>query len=179
MLSLRHNTIWLGLALASLWACSDDNKAQKATDPSLESDAGESDADGDEADAGTAAAPAEHPGDKDKTILPIVFVHGFAGSASQFDSQAQRFVANGYPPNKLAAFDHDGAGADITGYAGGLDKVIDETLSKFGTDQVFLIGHSRGTSVSVSYLSDAERAKKVAKVILIDGAPCAVQVPVR
>jgi pimeloyl-ACP methyl ester carboxylesterase len=161
MLSLRHNTIWLGLALASLWACSDSDKTDKTDDPAVESDAG-ADAD----------VPDEHPGDNDKSILPIVFVHGFAGSASQFDSQAQRFAANGYPPNKLAAFDHDGAGLDLTGYTAGLDKVIDEMLAKFEVEQVYLIGHSRGTLVSATYLGNPDRAKKVAKVILIDGGAC-------
>ena len=33
----------------------------------------------------------------DDVALPIVFVHGFAGSAQQYESQAMRFVANGYP----------------------------------------------------------------------------------
>jgi pimeloyl-ACP methyl ester carboxylesterase len=168
MLSLRHNTIWLGLALASLLACSDDDKSEKGTDPVTESDAGD-----DESDAG----PAEHPGDKDKSILPIIFVHGFAGSASQFDSQAQRFVANDYPPNKLGAYDHDGAGLDIPGYAAGLDVLVDEYLAKFGVEQIYLIGHSRGTSVSNSYLSDPARAKKVAKVILLDGQGCTASIP--
>jgi pimeloyl-ACP methyl ester carboxylesterase len=166
MLSLRNNKIWLGLALAALWACSDDDKSKDTEgDPSVEGDAGS-----DESDAGSD----EHPGDSDKSILPIVFVHGFAGSASQFDSNAQRFVANDYPPNKLSAFDHDGAGLDIAGYANGLDTLIDAQREKFGVDQVYLIGHSRGTAVSVSYLSDAARAKKVAKVILIDGSGCAM-----
>jgi pimeloyl-ACP methyl ester carboxylesterase len=164
MQSLRNNKIWLGLALAALWACSDDDKSNdRDKDPSVAEDAGS-----DESDAG----PTEDPGDKDTSILPIVFVHGFAGSASQFDSNAQRFVANGYPPNKLSAYDHDGAGVDIAGYANGLDAIVDEQLEKFGVEQIYLIGHSRGTSVSSSYLSNPDRAKKVAKVILIDGQPC-------
>lgn len=167
MLSLRNNKIWLGLALAAVWACSDDDKSKDTTgdkDPSVEGDGGS-----DESDAGSDETPS---GDDDKSILPIVFVHGFAGSASQFDSNAQRFVANGYPANKLSAYDHDGAGLDIAGYATGLDAVIDEQLAKFGVEQVYLIGHSRGTSVSSTYLGDPARAKKVAKVILIDGRPC-------
>jgi pimeloyl-ACP methyl ester carboxylesterase len=145
-------------------ACSDDDKSDTSTDPSTKDDAGG----GEESDAG----PAEHPGDKDTSILPIIFVHGFAGSASQFDSQAQRFVANDYPPNKLAAYDHDGAGLDIPGYADGLDKVVDAAIQKFGVEQIYLIGHSRGTSVSITYLSDPARAKKVAKVVLLDGQYC-------
>ena len=46
----------------------------------------------------------------DDVALPIVFVHGFAGSAQQYESQAMRFVANGYPQDRIVAYDHDGAG---------------------------------------------------------------------
>ena len=84
----------------------------------------------------------------DDVALPIVFVHGFAGSAQQYESQAMRFVANGYPQDRILAYDHDGAGIDIAGYADGLAEVVDEALAGFGVDQVYLVGHSRGTFVS-------------------------------
>ena len=109
--------------------------------------------------------------------LPIVFVHGFAGSAQQYESQAMRFVANGYPAERILAYDHDGAGMDITGYTQGVAEVIDGALTEFGVDQVYLVGHSRGTSVSTAYLRDPARAAKVAKYVAIDGAPCPDVVP--
>lgn len=171
MLTLRANKIWLGLAFVGLLACGDDGDSEKSENPSTMADAG-----GNE-EAEKDAGPVEHPGDSDKSILPIIFVHGYAGSASQFDSQGQRFVANGYPPNKLSAFDHDGAGMDIAGYASTLDTLVDAAIQKWGVEQIYLIGHSRGTLVSSTYLSDAARAKKIAKVILIDGAPCTVAPP--
>ncbi len=113
----------------------------------------------------------------DDVALPIVFVHGFAGSAQQYESQAMRFVANGYPEDRILAFDHDGAGVDIPGYADGVDEVIDAALAEFGVDQVYLVGHSRGTFVSDLYLSDPARAAKVARYIAIDGSPCPDVVP--
>jgi pimeloyl-ACP methyl ester carboxylesterase len=109
--------------------------------------------------------------------LPIVFVHGFAGSAQQYESQAQRFEANGYPPEHIVAYDHDGAGVDIGGYVQGLAEVVDRTLADTGADQVYLVGHSRGTFVSSAYLSDPARADKVARYVAIDGAPCVDVVP--
>ena len=42
--------------------------------------------------------------------LPIVFVHGFAGSAQQYESQKIRFVANGYPAERIVAFQ---SGVDV------------------------------------------------------------------
>jgi pimeloyl-ACP methyl ester carboxylesterase len=115
----------------------------------------------------------------DDVALPIVFVHGFAGSAQQFESQAIRFAANGYPQERIVAYDHDGAGLDIAGYVNGLDDVIDATLERFGVDKVYLAGHSRGTFVSSSYLGDAARAAKVAKYVSLDGSACPTAVPCR
>jgi len=111
--------------------------------------------------------------------LPIVFVHGFAGSAQQYESQAMRFVANGYPADRIVAYDHDGAGFDIPGYATGVDEVIDATRARFGVEQVYLVGHSRGTFVANDLLSDPARAAKVARYVAIDGAPCSPAVPCR
>jgi len=103
---------------------------------------------------------------------PIVFVHGYSGSASQFESQAQRFIANGYPLNYLYAFEHDTSTSTTTVIAAqavALDAFIDDVLAKTGAKKVDLIGHSRGTTVSHTYLSDTARAAKVAHYINVDG----------
>lgn len=39
--------------------------------------------------------------------LPVLFIHGTSGSASQFQSQAQRFLANGYTMDHLDAWEYD------------------------------------------------------------------------
>ena len=112
-------------------------------------------------------------GSIDYSVRPVVFVHGYSGSASQFESQAQRFLANGYPRTYLAAYDHDtgGAGpedlAPVTNAA--LNEIIDGLLRMSGADKVDLIGHSRGTAVSFIYLSSPERAAKVAHYVNVDG----------
>lgn len=41
------------------------------------------------------------------TALPIVFVHGFVGSAAQYASVAKRFVSNGHPADRIRAFEYD------------------------------------------------------------------------
>ncbi len=38
---------------------------------------------------------------------PIIFVHGLAGSAGQFESQGMRFSANGYPDEYVKTFEYD------------------------------------------------------------------------
>ncbi len=108
-----------------------------------------------------------------EVALPIVFVHGFAGSAQQYQSQAMRFVANGYDPERIATYEHDGQGLDVAAYAEGVDPVVDGARTEFESDKVFLVGHSRGTRVSDIYLGNPARAAKVAKYISLDGAGCA------
>ncbi len=109
----------------------------------------------------------------DNSFRPVVFVHGFSGSASQFESQAQRFIANGYPPEYLAVYEHDtGTGAPAPeNQTDGLDEIIDALLQATGQDRVDLIGHSRGTRLSQAYLSTSERAAKVAHYVNVDGFP--------
>lgn len=109
---------------------------------------------------------------------PVVFVHGGSGSASQFESQAMRFMSNGYPKDHLYAFEYDtsnglafleGVPAEVLA---GLDALIDEVLAITGKDQVDLMGHSLGTVVSQTYLTSEEYgADKVARWINLDGFP--------
>ncbi|MBQ0777684.1 alpha/beta fold hydrolase [Halopseudomonas laoshanensis] len=113
-------------------------------------------------------------------VRPVVFIHGGAGSASQFESQAQRFIANGYPRDYLATFEYDTSAIDSDDYLAmtdarnaGIDAIIDQLLAISGADKVDLMGHSNGTRVSLTYLSDPQRAAKVANYVSIDGTPAA------
>ncbi len=187
---LPANTKWLLTAVVMLGlACSDDSSGSEGqpnegeVDASAPEDASKPDPKPEPDDE--EKPPGENEGGTDPLdplpedlTLPIVFVHGFAGSAQQFQSQAMRYIANGYPPERLRAYEHEGAGTNVAGFLDPLDAIIDEQRTKFKTDKVFLIGHSRGTSVSLMYLSDATRAAKVEKYIALDGAGCAsISVP--
>ncbi len=142
-------------------------------------DSGTSTADDTIADSGTSADSASSSDDDASTdeettvadLRPVVFVHGGSGSASQFESQSQRFMSNGYPLNYLAAYEHPtGSGApDPANQIDGLDEIIDAALDETGADQVDLMGHSRGGGVCFYYLeSSPERAAKVAHYVAID-----------
>jgi hypothetical protein len=108
-------------------------------------------------------------------IKPIVFVHGFAGSGAQFESQAMRFESNGYPANYISAYEYDSAGGLAPQFPpasvlDGVDQVVDAALKNTGANKVDLIGHSLGTRVSQAYLrSSPERAAKIAHYVNIDG----------
>jgi pimeloyl-ACP methyl ester carboxylesterase len=111
-------------------------------------------------------------------VLPIVFVHGFLGSGQQFEAMALRLTSNGYPEDHIEMFEHDslawGTGDDpaITEPVWGrIDGLVDELLERTGDEQVYLAGHSQGTSVLQGYLdSSPERAARVARYVNLDGA---------
>ena len=182
-LSLSAALALLGVPMFA--ACSDDDDASSEAAVSTEAGSGGAaqGSGGAQASAGRAAAGesgSQKSGGTDpeaplpsELTLPIVFVHGFAGSAQQFDSQAMRYVLNGFPADKLYAFEHDGAGTMLGDFVTSLDKYIDDVLKKHDAKQVYLIGHSRGTSVSSMYLSNPEQAAKVKKYVAEDGAGCA------
>jgi pimeloyl-ACP methyl ester carboxylesterase len=107
------------------------------------------------------------------SIRPIVFVHGFFGSGSQFETQAKRFASNGYPASYIEANDYDSLFFNNSReqvYAA-LDARIARLKAATGATQIDLVGHSLGTSISQEYLrSSAARAANVAHYANLDGA---------
>jgi pimeloyl-ACP methyl ester carboxylesterase len=117
-----------------------------------------------------AALPAAHAGQKsgaqgfEEPALPIVFVHGFTGSAAQYETQALRWASNNYP-NVVTGIDRQTTTNEE------VDAFFDAVMAETGADQIYVVAHSQGTSIMVSYLnSTPERSAKVAKYINIDGA---------
>src|SRR4030042_2911470 len=102
---------------------------------------------------------------------PIVFGHGMAGSADQFELQAMRFASNGYPACFISGFEYDTTMTSIEAwfYVENLNKHINDVLDETGAEQVDLLGHSMGTMVSQDYLSFDTYAAKVAHYVNIDG----------
>ena len=124
-----------------------------------------------------AASPVQaggsHPPRHAAKLRPIVFVHGFFGSGSQYETPARRFASNGYPARYVEAHEYDSTFATTTvaDVQNALDARIDRLLRETGADKVDLVGHSLGTAVSQSYLnSSPARAARVAHYVNLDGA---------
>ena len=102
---------------------------------------------------------------------PIIFVHGGAGSGSQFESQAMRFTSNGYPQDYINVHEYDSRFSieTMTDVLNRLDQLIANLKQKFGVDQVDILGHSLGTTVMHTYLATPARAANVAHYVNIDG----------
>lgn len=106
---------------------------------------------------------------------PLIFVHGGAGSASQFSSQAMRFTSNGYKQYQLFALEYDSSfNVDtIPGVHLRLDELIADVQASTGSNKVDVMGHSLGTYVLQTYLASPTRAANIAHYINIDGYPAA------
>jgi pimeloyl-ACP methyl ester carboxylesterase len=101
-------------------------------------------------------------------LLPIVFVHGFNGSAAQYETQALRWASNDYP-NVVTGIDRISSLVVPTNDQ--LDAFFDAVMAETGDSQIYVVAHSAGTAIMVGYLnSSPERSAKVAKYINIDGA---------
>jgi pimeloyl-ACP methyl ester carboxylesterase len=110
-------------------------------------------------------------------IHPVIFVHGFAGSGAQFESQAMRFESNGYPANYIYVYEYDTSAGLSPQFPPSellddIERFISSVLKDTGADKVDVLGHSLGTKVMQTYLnSSPERAAKVAHYVNIDGMP--------
>jgi dienelactone hydrolase len=108
-----------------------------------------------------------------QTMRPIIFLHGFFGSGTQFQTQAKRFAANGYPATFMESHDYDSIFLNETRdqVFQKLDARIARLKAATGADKVELMGHSLGTAMSQQYLnSSAARAANIAHYVNIDGA---------
>jgi pimeloyl-ACP methyl ester carboxylesterase len=87
---------------------------------------------------------------------PIVFVHGNGNNAGLFIYTAWRFESNGWPSNRLFAYDlpdpasRDSDNVEQPGrstaqqYAEFLDQRVAEVRQQTGSEKVILVGNSRG-----------------------------------
>lgn len=119
----------------------------------------------------------------DDTLLPILFVHGPSGSAAQFESQAQRFLANGYTIDDLDTMEYDSTiiidamddiaslpeVADDPEFQARLDAKIENLMAVNGTDKVDLICLSVTSYMCNEYLKKDNNAQKVADYVQTDG----------
>jgi pimeloyl-ACP methyl ester carboxylesterase len=99
--------------------------------------------------------------------LPIVYVHGGAGSGAQYQSQAMRFASNNYP-NVVRAIDRVSSSSATLNPM--LDAFFDAVMAETGDTQIYVVAHSLGTALMVNYLnSSPARTARVGKYVNIDG----------
>lgn len=100
---------------------------------------------------------------------PVVFVHGYTGSGSNWSSAISRFRAAGYSSDELNAFDYNWQQSNKTS-AQQLSSYIDGVLAKTGADKVDIVNHSMGGLVSQYYLTKLGGTAKVSHLASLAGA---------
>ena len=105
---------------------------------------------------------------------PIIFVHGSFMSGDNYANLVQRFLQNGYCPEKLVLLDWNAAGMDLNGGVRALSARVDELIANSGFASVDLVGHSMGGYVGASYVNITGNAAKIAHYLHAAGNPAAV-----
>jgi hypothetical protein len=107
---------------------------------------------------------------------PLVFVHGYSGSAAQYEAQAMRFAGNGYPTDWIYTVEWNSTFTwvpfpswDLPSALAAVDAAVAKAIADTGVEQVDLAAHSMGTSVCQVWLSSPERAANVAHYVNYDG----------
>ena len=109
---------------------------------------------------------------------PIVFVHGNGDSAALWQTTAWRFESNGWPRDRLFAIDmpyplaRDTDAVAQPGRSGSTENreylrdEVNRVLALTGSDQVVLIGNSRGGNAIRNYILNGGGAPRVSHAIL-------------
>ena len=82
---------------------------------------------------------------------PIIFVHGYTGSTSDFNTMVSRFTADGYPSAKLYRFGYKSTVNDNRTSASALQSFIATVRANNANENVSIVAHSNGGLVSRWY----------------------------
>jgi triacylglycerol lipase len=103
------------------------------------------------------------------THTPVVFVHGFSGSASNWTTAEAVFQAGGYSSGELFAYQYNWAQSNKTS-AAGLASYVQQVLATTGASQVDIVNHSMGGLVSDWYIKELGGQQYVRHLASIAGA---------
>jgi triacylglycerol lipase len=91
---------------------------------------------------------------------PILFVHGYGGTAENFCTMINRFRADGWTDNELYAYDY----SFVTSFATDADdirKQVNAIHSRTGATRVDIVAHSAGSVSSRYYIKNLGGDSKV------------------
>lgn len=103
------------------------------------------------------------------THTPVVFVHGYTGSPSNWTTAIAVFEAAGYSSSELYAFSYNSYGDNKTN-AASLASYVNQVKSQTGAAKVDIVNHSMGGLVSDWYLHELGGTANVAHLASIAGA---------
>jgi triacylglycerol lipase len=159
-------TRWILIGALAAAACNGEIAA--GADASSPPDASPSRPDASSTDAGRPSSDASS-GDASFDEDPVVFVHGYGGKGSDFDTMVGRFKQAGYPADQLFAIDFtDSTGSNLKS-ADELKAFVATVLAKTGAPKVDLVAHSMGALSARLYLKNTANVP-VRDVVTVAGA---------
>ncbi|CAL9640978.1 esterase/lipase family protein [Streptomyces sp. enrichment culture] len=99
---------------------------------------------------------------------PVLFVHGYNGSASNWNTMADRFRADGWPSSHLDQWSYDSRQSNST-TAQQLATEVDRLLAATGATEVDIVSHSMGGLSSRHYLKNLGGTSKVDAWVSLGG----------
>ncbi|ACY99099.1 MULTISPECIES: esterase/lipase family protein [Thermomonospora] len=112
-----------------------------------------------------AVAPAAHAA----PTRPVIFVHGYTGSASNWITAMSVFRSMGYRSDQLFAYEYNSYGNNVQN-AQGLASFVNQVKARTGASQVDIVNHSMGGLVSLYYLKVLGGHPNVGRLASIAGA---------
>jgi triacylglycerol lipase len=103
------------------------------------------------------------------TSTPVVFVHGYTGSASNWVTAMGVFRAAGWSSSRLFAYEYNSYGNNVSN-AQGLASYVNNVKSQTGASKVAIVNHSMGGLVSEYYLNVLGGNTSVSHLASIAGA---------
>ncbi|MFI7601587.1 esterase/lipase family protein [Actinoplanes sp. NPDC049681] len=100
---------------------------------------------------------------------PVVFVHGYSGSASNWTTAMSQFRAAGYSSSELYAYEYNSYGDNVAN-ARGLATFVGQVRSRTGAARVDIVNHSMGGLVSLWYVKQLGGAQYVSHLASLAGA---------
>ncbi|AKJ30240.1 esterase/lipase family protein [Caldimonas brevitalea] len=82
---------------------------------------------------------------------PIVFVHGYSGSSSNWNTMVGRFKASGYPAELLYTFDYNSFVNANSTSGSELRSFVESVRARHGNATVSIVAHSNGGLVTRWY----------------------------
>ncbi|WP_219821972.1 triacylglycerol lipase [Streptomyces sp. Ru71] len=102
------------------------------------------------------------------TSNPVLFVHGYSGDGSNWNTMADRFRTDGWPSSYLDQWTYDWHQSNTT-TAQQLSAEVDRLLAATGATKVDIVSHSMGGLSSRSYLKNLGGTAKVDAWVSLGG----------
>ncbi len=101
---------------------------------------------------------------------PVVFVHGYTGSDTNFISLSSFLRSNGWPSSHVSAIRYSNNLGSNVNNANELSAFVDDVLERTGAEKVDLVAHSMGGLSTRYYIKNLGGDTKVANLVTL-GSP--------